>query len=451
MKRMIIFLFLLFSLPALTVWSQAGDTTAAGSTESSAVLDWGGFIDSSSEIEGSPETAFDQELKVGLWFDARYSDGFGLYGRTSYRYTEGRPYFADIDSLYAGGRILLEDGGEAGEGRPALLRYSAGRIRFREFTGYVLNHSLDGFLVGFEHPSFSLEGGAGYTGLTFVPSSNILVTQSDLLVQADAPESGYGLASPKVIETFKMSFPALLYEQELILNVVAQQDLQKEEDLAAEDGRIHTEHIGFGLRGGLAPSLYQNLYFYLNLGQGQYDTLAFLFGGALRYYNKDFYYSRIELTGLYSSGDNDNGGFYGGYTGEGSSSHFIALSSAPEFGLVFSPKIGNISILGLSLSMRPLSDTGITFQENLQVKLSVFSFFRNSGGAISEGGVNASSDENYLGTEFDLVHRMRITSDLGLLFGFGFFLPNNHEADSAMDSSIDAIQGAGRLQLSFSY
>jgi hypothetical protein len=297
MKRMSIFLFLLFSLPALTVWAQAGDTTAADSAESSAVLDWGGFIDSASEIESSPQTAFDQELKVGLWFDARYSEGFGIYGRGSYGYNEGRPFFADIDSLYAGGMRLLGGGG-AGENRPALLRYSAGRVLFKEFTGYVLNHRLDGFLVGFEHPSFSLEGGAGYTGLTFVPSSTILVTQSDLLVQADAPESGYGLASPKLIETFKMSFPALLYEQELILNVVAQQDLQNEEDLAAEDGRIHTEHIGFGLRGGLAPSLYQNLFFYLNLGQGQYDTLAFLFGGALRYYNKDFYYSRVELSGL---------------------------------------------------------------------------------------------------------------------------------------------------------
>jgi hypothetical protein len=424
-------------------WKETAKTTP--------LTDFGGFIDSSSMLVNSPNVYFGQQIKTGLWFDTRYSQGFGIYGRGSYRYNEELPFFADIDRLYISGRKLLGKGRDTGGEASALLRYSAGRVHFNEFSGYVLSHKLDGFLMGFEHPSFSLEGGAGYTGLTFVPSSTILVTQSDLLVQAKAPENGYGLVSPKIIETLKMRFPSLLFEQDLLFSIVAQQDLQREADLAATNGRIHTEYIGVGLRGGIAPSLYQKLFFYLNIGHGQYNTLGVLFGGALRYYNREFYFSRVELSGLYSSGDNDQGGFYGGYTGDGISSHFIGLSSGPGFGIVFSPEIGNISTLGLSLSMRPFSKKEYRALEFLQTEINTSLFFRNSGGAISENGIDPASGEHFLGTELDVTLRMRPSSDFGISLAGGLFFRNDNGDTSAFTEIEAPVEGALRLDLSFSF
>ena len=184
--------------PAFSQEEQSGSGTQSGEQfGEQSVLDWGGFIDNSSEVVNTPGVEFSEEAKVGLWFDAQYTDSFGLYGRASYTYKDSRAFFADLDNFYAHGRLLIGEEADS----PKLFRYSVGRFRFKEFTGYVLDHNLDGLRLAFEHPAFSLEAGAGYTGLSFVPSSNILVTGSDLAVQADAPESGYGLASPKVIET----------------------------------------------------------------------------------------------------------------------------------------------------------------------------------------------------------------------------------------------------------
>ncbi|MCF7949798.1 MAG: hypothetical protein K9M94_14510, partial [Spirochaetia bacterium] len=327
------------------------------------------------------------------------------------------------------------------------MRYSLGRFRFSEFTGYVLNHNLDGFRLNFELPALSFEASAGYTGLTFVPSSSILLTQSDYDLQENVADHGYELSSPKIIETLKMTIPALAFEQELILNVVIQQDLQPEENFTNPDDRIHSEHIGFGLRGGLAPSLYQNLFLYLNRGHGKYATAALLFGGGLSYYNQDFYFTRVQVRGLYSSGDNDHNFFYGGYGGGDTSNHFITLSASPQSGIVFSPQIGNISLGELSFSMRPFFKSNSRSLEKFQTTLAALTFFRNTGGAISEAGIDLTSDESYLGSEIDLSLQFRPLSDVGISLSGGLFIPN----EAVFMEAYDNIQSVVRLDASFRF
>lgn len=408
---------------------------------SETVSDWGGFLQSTSRAAVQPEYEFDQAVQTGLWLSTDFSDNFGLYARGFYMYNEDHPYFADIENLYARGSTLL------GTEEEYLMRYSLGRFRFSEFTGYVLNHNLDGFRLNFELPAFSFEASAGYTGLTFVPSSSILVTQSDYYVQENAADHGYELSSPKIIETLKMTVPAIAFEQELILNVVLQQDLQPEENFTNPGDRIHSEHIGFGLRGGLAPSLYQNLFLYLNHGHGKYATAALLFGGGLSYYNQDFYFTRVRVRGLYSSGDNDHNSFYGGYGGEGISSHFITLSDSPQSGIVFSPQIGNISFGELSFSMRPFSTTNSRSLEKFQTTLTALAFFRNTGGAISEAGIDLTSGESYLGSEIDLSLQFRPLSDVGITLSGGLFLPN----ERVFMEAYDKVRSVARLDASFRF
>jgi hypothetical protein len=79
------------------------------------------------------------------------------------------------------------------------------------------------------------------------------------------------------------------------------------------------------------------------------------------------------------------------------------------------------------------------------------SFLRSTTGAISEGSVNATSDQLYLGSEADLRINYRPFSDLGLSLTGGFFFPNNYTAESAIAPGSSAVQIAGRFELSFSY
>lgn len=406
------------------------------------VLDWGGFLSGTGEVGLLPDADFEASGQAGLWLRADFSEDFGLYGRGSYLYDEDRPFFADINSLYAEGQVLPGEDTEQ-----YLLRYRAGRFRFSEFTGYVLNQSLDGLRLNFELSKLSLEAAAGYTGLLFIPSSSILVTQSDYDVSVAVPESGYGLASPKAIETFRLTVPGLTLGQDFLFDVVLQQDLQAEEDLRSDDDRIHTEHIGFGFRGRLAPSVYQNVFYYFNYGHGKYTTAAHLFGGGLSYYNEDFHYTRVRIRGFYSSGDNDQNFFYGGYSGGDTSTHFIALSSAPVSGLVFSPEIGNLTLCEVSLSMRPLSESRNSALEKFQTSLAALAFFRNTGGAISEGGIDGTSDESYLGSEVNMALRFRPFSDFGFSLAGGIFLPND---GAFLDTAAD-VQSVLRLDFSLNF
>ncbi|MFO7849360.1 MAG: hypothetical protein R6V67_05310 [Spirochaetia bacterium] len=417
---------------------------------SETVVDWGGFAAGRAELEDLQTFNIeDTELTAqgGLWLRTQFSDAFNIYGRGLYIYTDNRPYFGDLHNLYASGRFIIE--GEEENGPPTLLGYRAGRFRFSDFTGYVLDHNLDGIRLSGEHSAFSWEMAFGYTGLTFIPSSSILVTYNDFQVNRDSPDHGYELAPPKSIETVKLTLNDIIFSQDIILNAVLQQDLQT--GVSGVD-HIHTIHSGIGVHGSIAPSIYQNTFFYYNLGRGEYPTSAILFGGRLSYYNKDLYYTRVRLRGLYSSGDNEyQNHFFGGYSGSGTSNHFVSLSSSPGFGLVFSPEIGNISLGELSCSVRPFSKTYIRSLEKLETSLTGLVFFRNTGGEISEGGINQSSDENYLGTELNLRFRFRPFSDLSLALSGGLFMPNNYSENSAFKESLDSMQTSVRLDFSFNF
>lgn len=417
---------------------------------SETVLDWSGSATGTAEFsdfhdfERFGTDKIEPAAQLALWMRAQFTEAFNLYGRGAYSYTLERPYFGDLQSLYASGRFILADG--EGTGSPSLLSYRAGRFRFSEFTGHVLNHTLDGVRLNFEHRLFSIEAGAGYTGLAFIPSSTILVTEGDVKNKNDAPDHGYELASPKIIETVKLTIPDVLLSQDILVTGVLQQDLQAK---ATEGGKIHTIHSGIGSRGRIVPSVYQNTFFYHNFGFGEYTTSAYLLGGGLNYYNKNLLYSRIGLRGLYSSGDNDQDSFYGGYdvnAGE-ISSHFIKLSASPPSGLVFSPEIGNISLGELLWSLRPFAETDLRSLERFQTSLSALVFFRNTGGAISKDGINYSSDESYLGSEVDLNLRFRPTSDLGLSLGGGVFIPNK----AVFVEDKESVQTVLRVDLLFSF
>jgi hypothetical protein len=82
----------------------------------------------------------------------------------------------------------------------------------------------------------------------------------------------------------------------------------------------------------------------------------------------------------------------------------------------------------------------------LQTMLKATLFLRPTLGPISDARVDPASSSRYLGTEIDLLARLRLFSDLGLAFTVGAFLPGG-----AFQASYQEADFGGRIELSFSY
>lgn len=428
---MLIFLLVIFS--PVQAFAQSDDA-----------VDWGGFIDNTTELTYGNDLDFSQMDKLGLWFRGPVSQGFVFNMQAYYLFTLDRVAFVDLDFLNAEG-LFLSTGKT-----PFSFRYKVGRFLFSDFTRHVLHHKLDGLRVGFNLPFMTIEASAGFTGLLFVPSNSIMLTQSDMAVNGDAPDHGFALSSPKLIEHLHITFPGLILNQDILFSFLFQQDLQAQDNLAAGGGRLHTEYLGIGIKGPLASILYWDAFFYLNLGQhDSYSVLGFLTGGGFSFYLREALYSKIQLKTVFSSGDGNQASYYEGYSGSGASNHFVPLTSSP-FGIIFSPKLGNMMVNQLSYSIRPFFNSGSRAMKNFQTTLKTFVFLRPTDGAISESGINSDSSQLYLGTEIDLILGFRLLSDLGFSIGGGVFLPNNGSG-GAFSSSGQPIEGGGRIQLSFSF
>jgi hypothetical protein len=408
-------------------------------------FDWGGFLGNATGLTYDSEAHFSQRNKLGLWIKAPFSDELALNAQISYQFSLDRPLFADIDLLNLDGQFVLENSSAF------VFGVKAGRFLFNDFSRLVLNHNLDGVRFVFELPSLSLSFGVGVTGFTFIPSSSIIMTNSDLSVRGSAPDHGFALAPPKRIEQLSIRVPGLPDRQEFNFTFIALQDLQSEENISSGNTRLHAEYIGFGVNGPLTGTAYYNGNFYLNLGhyEGK-SSLGFLTSAGVRIYLEELQYSRIEIRGIFSTGDENKGGFYDSYTGSGIGTQFFPISR-PSFGVIFSPQLGNMIVGELSYSLRPFSSNGGGTMENFQTMLKGLVFMRPTTGAISEPGINGSSSQLYLGTEADLVISFRPFSDLGMSLSGGIFFPNNAASDSAFDSTAQPIEFGGRFEFSFSF
>src|SRR6056297_2917926 len=166
------------------------------------LFDWGGFAESAGELQWDGATDYQQDIEAGIWFETRFSENASLRSEAKYQFNLDRTYFADLNQFVFTGTLTSR------------ISYRLGRFTFADFTGYVLDHNLDGGEIEVELPWGTLSAGAGYAGLTFIPNSRILVTQSDIGVHLSAPSHGYQTAPPKTIERFALAFPQLLLEQD---------------------------------------------------------------------------------------------------------------------------------------------------------------------------------------------------------------------------------------------
>ncbi|MCK5198114.1 MAG: hypothetical protein KAR21_07175, partial [Spirochaetales bacterium] len=305
---------------------------------------------------------------------------------------------------------------------------------------------------------------AGYTSVLSHESSNIEMTAGD---QNGVYFNNFfdDFAQPRIVGGVGAFFPDLYLHQDLKAGVWAQIDRRIDSNLIRVDspvpsglgGKLDTQYFGLVLSGPLVSSLFYDSFAWLGTGRTlsyidntySYEPIVSFLGSlGLRYYMKDFLYSRISFRFLYASGDDDyTSSFTEGNT-EGNATNFIPISKK-SMALVFSPQLGNILFTQISYSLKPFSNSGNRALKNIQLELTDINFFRSTTGQISESGINPSSTSLYLGTEIDGTVNFRPFSDLGVSLTGGVFIPANGEDEAFLDSRD--VEYLGRLGLSFSF
>jgi hypothetical protein len=329
-----------------------------------------------------------------------------------------------------------------------VLDFSVGRFRAADFSALLFSDNLDGAQVTWRSARANLSLAVGFLGLQLQPVSTVSMSWADI-------NNTSILAPPRLLEMLQVELPELFGRQSLLVALVAQQDLRSEDQLLPEGpalevvgqgGRLSTEYLGVALRGPLAGALYYDLFGYLGTGRmlsyigGAYSyewVLSGLVGAGVRYFREQWLSSSAELRLLLATGDEDFADNFIEGNRDGLATVFSTISQ-PELNLLFSPRLGNLVLAEASYSLKPAA----VYQTSVKTTV----FLRPMLGPISDARVDPASASPYLGTEIDLTARLRLSSDLGLAFTEGVFLPGG-----AFQSSYRQPDFGGRIELSFSY
>jgi hypothetical protein len=420
-------------------------------------IDFGGTLDNKTSLNWEDDLTVGEKIKLSMWFTSQFNENLNFFTKGNYTFSkEGTNHTGDLDRLYLEGEYPLYNFGSS------LLRFSAGRFQFSDFTDNVINHKLDGLSFSLEFPIMKVTLSAGYSGLLFDHSNNISMTKSDDTDKAD--EDTIIGSTRRIIEGAEFYFPQLFLKQSLNLSFWFQQDLRNDNLLSAgetvEDsstgGIMNTQYMGAGISGGFASKFYYDGFFFLGTGKtlsyidGEYEEatmLSFLAGGGLRIYLKEALYSFINVKLVYSSGDSDSDTYFReGNTGD-NATMFVPISRTST-GLIFSPELGNILYVKAGYSIKPFSKMDSRIMENLQTAVNGTAFFRSSTGQISESGLNTGSSSLYLGTEIDIIINFRPLSDLGAALSVGLFFPSSGSSGALADSENQTLV---KFDLSYSF
>ncbi len=444
-------------------------------------IDFGATIDNSSSLavgtktgtEGTELTLYQQD-KVALWFQTELGKHLNFYIQGSYTYKSDLPYLFDIDTVTLKGTFPELSGREGVH--PSLFSFTIGRFQVKDPTSYVLNHRIDGFGLTFGYPNSVVSINLGYTGFLLKPTSSIVLSKEDA---NDLSENSVIFAPPRLIGLFDITFPDL-YRQSISLVVLFQEDLRgiystvdllksiysdslinagEKTPQPTEGGLVDTQYFGLKTTGPVAPSLYYGFFGYVGTGRQltyiekdkKYEYVPILSGlGGIRVrYFLPFLDSYTSIGYVYATGDSTDSSIVEGNT-DTLATAFNPISNSTTSGVIFSPNLKNISNIKSEFSIKPFTNSKNNLLNNLQTMISLFVFFRNTTGPISESGLNPDSKALFLGTEGDIIINWRPLSDVGVSFTNGIFIPNNSQ-DGAFDPTQRGLEYRGVVNLSISF
>jgi hypothetical protein len=423
--------------------------TAVGSL---AAFDFGGYLDNTTGFADAPpgsesDLALVQDTTLALW--ARTKLGvWTVDGQASYTYTPRVPVLLDLDRLTLAADVLASEAGATTVG------LTLGRTTFRDATGVILNHSLDGLQLQVNQRNGSFRLGLGTTALLIKPSNNILLSRLDAL---DLAEEATYFAPPRLIADLEYRLLEVFAGQHLSLGVTVQEDLRPQSELTPErtdtasptaGGQVDTQYVTLGVSGSVMPGLFQRTSYTLNSGRrleyvpdvrsptGSWylyqPFLAHMIATELSYFLPEVLNSRARLFGQYSTGDT------------AWSDTFVALSPS-GYSDVFTLQPGNSAHIGVSYSLRPLAVIGL---DVLQTELKSVTYFRSTGsGAVSEPSVDPASTGGYAGTDVNLIVTAVPLSDVRIVLKGGVFVPND-SVRTAQNQNVDyqvTLQGVLRF------
>lgn len=430
-------------------------------------IDFGGYLDNTTLFSTNEDTGFYQIDRLSLWLSANPGKGWEFSILGHYTFELDYPFLFDIDEL------LLEGEWPFVEKGPSLFSVYLGRFRFSEFSRLVLDHPADGFRFEFGYPSSIITLGFGYTGLLAKRSTTITLSKADTNDQGDE-EVLFG--TPRLLGLLQCQLPEILIGQDLFLSALFQKDLRSKDQIIEEGveefslsenlgGYYDSVYAGVGLTGAMAPSVFYNVFSYLQTGRTlsyledddsitgnsyQYTpVLGYLGGAEIQYFATGLSYSTFSLSFIYSTGDADSISCIEGNS-EGPSFLFTPVSQTEEQ-VIFNPKLSNIFYIRGKYTIKPFALLGRGIPGKILLILDGIAFFRATTGAITDQqGLNPDSESLYLGTEIDFIINFRPFSDLGLRLSTGYFIPNSGDGGVFFDDGR-AFEFLGKFELSFSF
>ena len=425
-------------------------------------IDFGGTITNRTSLASASALAFSQNNGVDFWFSTKGPQAdFLIRGAYSFTYDASADptiqHLPDVQSLRLNGNIPTSNMGLS------RFTYSLGRFPLQDHTRRVVSQPVDGFKLGFQYPNVSVTTAFGTSILPNKKSGAILLSKADV---ADYGNELVLMGSPRVVGLLEAVF-ANVFGQRLTLSGVFQEDLRplftdrsagliQEGETTVDPslgGIVDTQHIGLGLKGNIASSLFYDAHFTLGSGRtlsyvtpegsvsGSYAYIPMLsaMGGAgLNLYLPKFLSSVAGVSFVLSTGD--TWAERESYTESGTASSsrlFLPITSKP-LAMVFAPSLGNIMAATASYSLRPFGWLGSPALDQLQTALKGIAFIRYAPGPLSVAVPNPDSTDAYLGTELDLQISFRPLSDLGFTVAGGVFFPN-----TATDAPFDSTEVTG--------
>jgi hypothetical protein len=408
-------------------------------------IDFGGIFENETKLTLGAGEILEQNNRISGWLQLDFTDSLAFNIQASYIFTLQDMLMYEVDAFALQGEFPIL--GEA----PFMLKLNLGRFPMADFTGFVLDHLVDGLEFVFSNSFMDVRIAGGYTGFLFKKTSSVIMTKAD---SNDIADDDVFFAAPRVIGIAEFNFPEIFLGQNITLSTVVQFDLREEDDLlqdgeTTEDitrgGHLHSQYFGLGIGGTILPSLYYNLFGYVQIGEtlswkgAEYEytpILAFAAGLRVSWFLRDDVASMFGLEVLFASGDNDTDMFLEGNS-EGDSNLFMPISKT-ELGIAFVPQLPNMFLVSLEYSMKPMN-TAKDVWSNLQTALKCTGYFRSSTGHISDYVIDMASNSLILGGEADVVVRFRPYSDLGLVFNLGVFIPATSDGFGAMPEGSNMV------------
>ncbi|MBI4835497.1 MAG: alginate export family protein [Planctomycetes bacterium] len=203
-------------------------------------------------------------------------------------------------------------------------------------------------------------------------------------------------------------------------------------DDAAQEYDYNSKYYGIGMKGVLFPRLQYTAEYiketgksYASLSSTDKETIkASAYTFELKYLPKTVLDPVFTVKYLFGSGDKDRGSVtntIGGNQVNTNDTGFLSFGYSLT-GFVLQPKISNLSMYSLMISVKPIKDKALCQDSELGVAYYMFSKDKKEG-VISD--LSASVAKEDIGKEIDLYFNWKMLSDLTFSLRGGRFTPGN--------------------------